>query len=133
MQNVHARPTIEKDGWDLLSAEQRAALAPDMFFLPPRARRETLKAGEAAKLLFDIETRAEGTIIDRGTERMWVLVKSKSAEGYIGVLDSNPGSASNLNLHEGDLILFRPEHICEIDTPPRDYIIEKYGNSFFQV
>ena len=131
MQSVHQNPTIENDGWTLLSAEQRAALAPDMFSLPTKAEREALSVGAAAKLLFDIETRSGGKVVDRGTERMWVIVKSRREKNYVGVLDNNPGGADNLNLHAGDLILFGPEHICEIGKPPRDYIVEKYGTSFF--
>jgi len=34
-------------------------------------------------------------------------------------------------LREGDVITFGPEHIAEISTPPREYVIEKYGASFF--
>ena len=128
----HTTPTLEKDGWTLLSAEERAAIAPDMFSLPSRSSRESMKAGEAAKLLFDIETRANGNVVDRGTERMWVIVKSKTADGYVGILDNDPGVADNLNLHEGDLVVFGPQHICGIDTPPREYIVEKYGSSFFK-
>ena len=131
MQVVHRNPTLEKDSWVLASAEERAAAAPDMFSIPTRAMRESLQAGMAAKLLFDIEIRANGKIVDRGTERMWVLVKSVSADGFIGVLDNDPGVAENLNLHEGDLLAFRPEHVCDIATPPRDYIVQKYGSAFF--
>jgi hypothetical protein len=132
MKIIHSNSTLEKDGWVLLSAEERAAAAPDMFSIPPRSVRDALQAGEAAKLLFDIETRAGGKVIDRGTERMWVIVKTKTADGYVGVLDNDPGAADNLSLHEGDLIVFGPEHVCDTSTPPRDYVVKKYGQSFFK-
>jgi uncharacterized protein YegJ (DUF2314 family) len=131
MKITDAASTIKKDGWVLLSAEERAVVAPDQFLIPAYSIRASLQAGDAAKLLFDIEIRADGKVIDRGTERMWVLVKSKTSTGYVGVLDNDPGHAENLNLHEGDQILFGPEHICDISAPPREYIIEKYGNDFF--
>lgn len=62
---------------------------------------------------------------------MWVIVKARIEGGYIGVLDNDPGAAENLRLHEGDNIVFGPEHIADIGTPPREYVIKKYGESFF--
>jgi uncharacterized protein YegJ (DUF2314 family) len=94
--------------------------------------RESLSPGDGAKLLFDIETREGGRIVDRGVDRMWVIVKAKTGEGFIGVLDNSPGAAENLRLHERDLVAFGPEHVADIGRPPRDYIVEKYGASFFE-
>jgi hypothetical protein len=125
-------PTIHEDGWALVSAEGHAATFPETFLIPSRAERESLSPGDGAKLLFDIETKEHGRVTDRGVDRMWVIVKGKTAEGYVGVLDSNPGTADNLKLHEGDVVVFGPEHVAGIDRPPRSYIIEKYGASFFE-
>jgi hypothetical protein len=122
---------LDNDGWELISAEDRNATHPDTFQIPAREKRESLAPGDAAKLLFDIETREEGRVVDRGVDRMWVIIKSRTEGGYIGVLDSNPGTAENLRLQEGDNITFGPEHITEIGSPPRDYVIKKYGASFF--
>ena len=63
---------------------------------------------------------------------MWVIIKAKTEEGYIGVLDNDPGTAENLTLHERDLVIFGPEHVADVRRPPRDYIVEKYGASFFE-
>ena len=126
-------PTIESHGWVLISGEERAAKSPDTFKIPPRGQRECLSPGTAAKLLFDIETRQDGRVLDRGVDRMWVIVKATTAEGYVGVLDNDPGLAENLHLREGDVIHFGPAHICEISAAPRDYIIEKYGTAFFDI
>jgi hypothetical protein len=122
---------LDNDGWELISAEDRNATHPDTFQIPAREKRESLAPGDAAKLLFDIETREEGRVVDRGVDRMWVIIKSRTEGGYIGVLDSNPGTAENLRLQEGDNITFGPEHITEIGSPPRDYVMKKYGASFF--
>jgi hypothetical protein len=92
--------------------------------------RRSLSPGDAAKLLFDIEARENG-IIDRGVHRMWVIVKARTESGYLGILDSDPGFAENLTLRPGDPIIFGPEHVIDTGRPPRDYIIEKYGASFF--
>ena len=51
--------------------------------------------------------------MDRGVDRMWVVVKARTNGGYVGVLDNNPGPAENLRLREGDNVAFGPEHIAE--------------------
>jgi hypothetical protein len=124
------KSTIASNGWELVSAEDRNAAHPSTFEIPARENRETLARGDGAKLLFDIETRENGRVIDRGVHRMWVIVRSCNEEGYIGVLDSDPGIEGDVQLHQGDFIKFGPEHIAEIDTPARDYVIKKYGASF---
>ena len=131
MEGQLSFPTIEKNGWALVSAEERAAAAPATFIIPSRAVRESLSSGDAAKLLFDIETREGGRVIDRGVDRMWVIIKAKTVGGYIGVLDNDPGHPENLMLQEGALVLFRPEHVADVAQPPRHYIVGKYGESFF--
>lgn len=131
MKESHYRPTIEQDGWSLISAEERHAAHPKTFSIPPRTKRDSLSPGDAAKLLFDIETKEDGKIVDRGVDRMWVIFKTTPTEGYIGVLDNDPGRAENLRLRKGDAIVFRSEHIAEIGRPPRRYIVENFGDSFF--
>jgi hypothetical protein len=93
MEGPLSFPTIEKNGWELVSAEERAAAAPATFIIPSRAVRESLSSGDAAKLLFDIETREGGCVIDRGVDRMWVIIKAKAEGSYVGVLDNDPGTA----------------------------------------
>ena len=130
MNVLHTNATIENDCWMLLSAEASAAAAPDTFLIPSRSERESLKPGDAAKLLFDIEAREGGKVAIRAVSRMWVIVKSITTDGYLGVLDNDPGTAEDLNLFPGDLVTFGPEHICDIATPPRDYVVQKYGTAF---
>jgi hypothetical protein len=57
---------IARDGWELVSAEDRNAAHPQTFPIPARERRESLAPGDGAKLVFDIETREEGSVVDRG-------------------------------------------------------------------
>ena len=132
MSDLPRQPSVAADGWTLALAEERFEAAPDSFPIPPRDERDSLSVGDAAKLLFDIETRENGRVIDRGVDRMWVIVKTRTAVGYVGVLDSDPGQAENLKLRKGDLIAFGPQHVVEIDRPPRTYIVENYGISFFE-
>jgi hypothetical protein len=58
--------------------------------------------------------------------------QGKPGNGDIGVLDNDPGAAENLKLRERDLAAFGPEHIADIGRPPRDYVVKKYGASFFE-
>ena len=122
---------MEVDGWTLLSSEERHAAHPGSFVIPSREARESLTPGAAVKLLFDIETQERGRVIDRGVDRMWVIVRSACDGRYEGVLDNDPGAAEHLNLRAGDIIVFGPEHVAAIDHPPREYLIRKYGDSWF--
>lgn len=128
---VKTAPTIETDGWTLISALARHEANPGSFDLPSQTSREQLRPGDAAKLLFDLESKENGEVFDRGVDRMWVIVRGRTKVGYEGVLDNNPGTADNVQLREGDTILFGPEHIVAIDQPPREYILDKYGLDFF--
>jgi hypothetical protein len=123
--------SIAEDGWTLVSAEVRHNEHPDSFRIPDRIERESLRTGDAAKLLFDIETREAGRAIDRGVDRLWVIVKRRAGIHYVGVLDSDPGIAQGLTLRPGTEVLFGPEHIIDLDHPPRSYVIDKYGPDFF--
>ena len=124
--------SLKNDGWALESGEERHARNPTQFALPSRTARESLERGDAAKLLFVIETSEAGSLVDRGVDRMWVIVKRRAGAAYVGVLSSDPGVADGLTLRPGAEILFGPEHVIEIDHPPREYILEKFGPTFFE-
>ena len=125
-------PSIKSEGWCLDSAERRHQQSPSTFEIPTRKEREALQPGDAAKLLFDIETREGGEVLHRGVDRMWVVVKSRTSTGYLGLLDNDPGLADGFDLRPGDQILFGPEHVAGIDTPPRQYVEQRFGPDFFE-
>jgi hypothetical protein len=122
--------TIQQDGWALQSAEARHRESPATFEIPAAESRAALRRGDAAKLLFDIETREGGIVVDRGVDRMWVIVTEVDGPLYVGVLDSDPGMADGLELRPGSEVLFRAEHVCGIDRPPDDYLVARFGPSF---
>lgn len=108
--------TLERDGWTLLSGEEqsiRSIRYAGTFHIPSRKARESLAAGDGVQLLFDIETRENGHLIDRGVDRMWVIVKRRSGEAYVGVLDNDPGREA-LQLGPGQPLKFGPEHVIAI-------------------
>jgi hypothetical protein len=116
----------------LLSAEERHAISPETFSIPDRSERESLSPGDGAQLLFDIETKEGGRVVDRGVDRMWVIVRGRTGDVYSGVLDSDPGQAEGLSLRPGTEVNFRPEHVIAIERPPEGYVLEKYGQEFFE-
>src|SRR5262245_3111573 len=118
--------TIAEDGWTLLSAEDRANQHPKTFAIPPRSVREALTRGDAAKLLFDIEVRESGHVVDRGTERMWVVVSERGPYHFVGLLANTP-AADHPTLKEGSPIIFGPEHVCDCDRPPQEFITKMLG------
>jgi len=124
--------TIEHDGWTLLSGEERHALHLETFWIPNRSKRESLSQGDAAQLLFDIETREDGRVVDRGVDRLWVIVKTRTKGVYCGILDSDPGQAEELPLRPGTEVNFLPEHVIAIDRLPDGYVLGKYGPTFFE-
>ena len=63
---------------------------------------------------------------------MWVIVKRRTGDLYVGVLDSDPGVAEGLTLRPGTEVLFGPEHVIGIDRPPDGYILEKFGPGFYE-
>lgn len=121
---------MKGEGWSLVSAEMRHERYPESFAIPDRAARESLQPGDAAKLLFDIETRADGRLVDRGVDRMWVIVTRRIEGGYAGILESDPGTADGLDLHPGMEVRFGAEHVADIGHPPRSYLAGKYGRDF---
>ena len=125
------KPTIDSEGWRLVSAEERSQAYPG-FSLPSVETRRTVRLGQAVQLLFEITTRQYGRIIDHGVDRMWVIVKCRSGGRYTGVLDNDPGYSENLRLRAGDVIAFGPEHIIDVTDPPPDYVLAKYGAGFFE-
>jgi hypothetical protein len=123
--------TIDVDGWELESAEARHAASPDTFRIPSRAQRERLQPGDGAKLLFRIASPGH-TGVERGVERMWVIVRRRVEGLYVAVLDSTPSSTDpSTSLARGTVLAFAPEHVADINTPSRDYVIRQYGETFF--
>jgi hypothetical protein len=124
------RATLGEHFWQLQSGEARHAARPDTFWLPERARREQLRRGQAARLLFEIEGEADDGTVERTVERMWVIVAERVDDGYVGVLDNRPASldpAPNVYLVEGAEVPFWPEHVIDIAEPPAEWAEHRLG------
>src|SRR5215510_4632627 len=109
-------PRLETDFWELRSAEESHRMNPDTFWIPAQSDRENLRRGQAARLIFDIETDDSGNIAVGG-ERMWVIVAEKHGDTYIGILDNQPATvepADTVYLCFGAEVPFRAEHVIDI-------------------
>ncbi|WP_206075657.1 hypothetical protein [Marinobacter sp. NP-4(2019)] len=123
-------PSFEQDHWELGSAEESHAKAPDTFWIPELAARKSLKRGDAEKLLFQIEFLDEGGAPFIQVERMWVIVSEVIGDSYIGTLDSKPATVEpedDVYLVFGAEIPFKAEHIADIGAPPEDYVEWQLG------
>ena len=116
-------PTIKTDYWELRSAEESHAKNGDNFWIPSLEARQNIKRGQAARLIFDIEVDDEGEI-DLVGERMWVIVKEKLGDTYIGILDNQPTCSAfedAVYLCLGAEVPFLAEHVIYINSPPQDH------------
>jgi hypothetical protein len=107
-------PSLDTDGWELESAEERLAAAPTTFTSPSREDREAVTVGTMAKLLFLFLNHEDAKpIVD--CERMWVTVLSANERHYEGRLESLPATSDALR--PGQIVPFGPEHIAALSTP----------------
>ncbi|WP_090938733.1 DUF2314 domain-containing protein [Azotobacter beijerinckii] len=93
--------------YTLDSGEELSREFPETFWMPPRDERENLLPGELVKLMFRISLEE-----DQHVERMWVIVKERKGNSYIGVLDNDPYCTAELRT--GEEVEFCPEHVIQI-------------------
>jgi len=116
-------PSLDRDFWTLASGEARHAESPESFWIPPRSARESLRVGEAAKLLFEVESEDESGRVQHDCERMWVVVAEVVPPFFIGRLTNAPIAAGSEFYLELDVeVPFLPEHVIKIDQPPADFL-----------
>lgn len=102
------KPHFETDGWCLEDGEARHAEAPETFWIPDRQRRECLEAGDLAKLIFRIG-------VDNADESVAFERMERTADGYLGVLDNEPGTiAENDEFWLGSELPFSAKHVINI-------------------
>ena len=115
--------SLKEDGRELESAVARQRASPETFCIPTRTARETLRTGDCAKLLFRFA---------EAGERMWVLVAGREKLRYSGVLLNQPVSfeAELPPVQKGSIIVFKSEHVCDIDQAPLKHIRKEFGGDF---
>lgn len=107
-------PDIDADGWCLDSGEARHAEAPDTFWIPQRAARENLQPGDLAKLIFQISV--DDLEEPVSVERMWVIVRERVDDVYLGILDNEPSAiVENDEFWIGTEVPFAAHHVIDIE------------------
>jgi hypothetical protein len=122
--------TFETDYWELRSAKESHRENPDKFWIPELKVRQNLKRGNAVKLIFDFEGYNENRGLEIGGERMWVIVKEKIRDFFLGILDNQPAGIDEGFLDKNSEIYFKAEHIIDVGYPPKDYLEERFGEDF---
>jgi hypothetical protein len=122
---------FEEDYWQLRNGEESNKESPKSFWIPELEKRKSLKIGDAAKVILEIESEKEdGEIIVEG-ERGYVIVSEVVGDKYIGILDFQPAciekGQEDIYLCFGAEIPFSHEHVIDIDRPPEDYIEWQLG------
>jgi len=97
----------------LRNAEASHRENPVTFSIPRSDERRNLREGDVVKMIFEPCQPGESA------ERMWVIVKQKLPDGYIGALDNIPATIENLEA--GEEFKFGPEHVIAIKTDKDRY------------
>jgi hypothetical protein len=121
---------LSRDFWGLRSGEESARKSPDNFKIPSLDARKGLNRGDAAKLIFEIESEDEGGKVVLQGERIWVIVLEQVGPYYIGILDGQPASvepSEKVYLCFGAEVPFLPEHVIDIASPPTEYVEWQLG------
>jgi len=107
-------PSFEHDGWQLEDGEQLHRQAPATFEIPNLAVRQILEPGDFAKLVFRIALEGENN--EAAVERMWVIVRERTPDGYLGILNNEPSLIEeNGDFWLGAELPFEPRHIISVD------------------
>jgi hypothetical protein len=107
------RPDFNIDGWSLEDGEEYHRRAPTTFPLPDLEVRQILQPGDFAKLIFKIAVDNDDE--PEAFERMWVIVRERTSDGYLGMLDNEPSAIEqNGEFWEGSELPFEPKHIIAV-------------------
>ena len=117
--------------WNRRRHDTQRTLIPSGFLLAPGAK--DFNRGMARSCCSKSHPKeAQAASAGRaGIERMWVIGRRRLDGFYVGVLDSTPLDADSRSLRRGSTIVFAPEHIADISRPDREYVVARYGETFF--
>jgi hypothetical protein len=84
---------------------------PGTYAIPPARQRNNLQPGQLVKLVFRISHEDKVDV-----ERMWVVVKTKHSNYYVGVLDNDAYCTDKIA--SGLEVRFDPRHVIQIYRAP---------------
>lgn len=104
----------KKKYYELLDPRIQAGESPFTFYLPNVSIIKKLKKGDSVKLIFPLKEKREDL---PHSERMWVTIKSRIENNFIGKLENRPKYIKELE--KGDIIEFKEYHVIDssIDDP----------------
>lgn len=103
---------LTADGWELEDGEARHTEAPSSFDIPPAAERHSLQPGQVVKLMFRIALRDDEGNESERTERMWVIVRGRVEDYYVGTLDNDAYCTDEFKA--GRTVVFAARHVIQI-------------------
>lgn len=106
------RPTIEEDGWELMSAVRMNMRYPQSFKIPLESEIKSLQQNNLVKLLFAF-AEEDNTI---NFERMWVKIIEVDGDGFTGILETNPIEVGELQTMTK--IKFEYENVASVIKRP---------------
>jgi hypothetical protein len=92
----------------LLNAEAQNAKHPDTCWIPPKDVRNNLRAGDLAKVSFQLTGK------EVAAERIWILVTGRMGDSYIGTINNYPVF---LEAEAGDVVTFKAENVIDAKRP----------------
>jgi uncharacterized protein YegJ (DUF2314 family) len=109
-RNEAPAPESLKVTFTLEDAQQRHRENPDTFEIPSEQELEKLAPSWFAKLIFKINLPD-----DEPVERMWVLIKERNGDRFVGGLENDPVSTDALK--SGERVEFELRHIIDVMSP----------------
>lgn len=107
---------LDIDGWHLLSGVASNERSPQTFHIPEESERYSLEVGDIVKLQFEFSLFDRDGNDELFGERMWVEVKGYAGPYLVGELRNSPVCSDEQdNLTFGDVVIFLPEHVIDIE------------------
>jgi hypothetical protein len=107
---------LDIEGWHLLSGVASSERSPQSFHIPEESERYSLEVGDFVKLQFEFSLFDSDGDDELFCERMWVEVKGYTGPYLVGELRNRPVCSDEQDyLTFGDVVVFLPEHVIDIE------------------
>ncbi len=103
---------IETDSWELEDGEAKNSENPTSFFIPSLESRQNLLPDDKAKLILRIRTVNDKDVEEDNVEGMWVIVREKKEDFFVGILDTTAECTDEMKM--GMEVLFEARHVVQV-------------------
>lgn len=108
---------IKNDSWELEDGEAKNNENPTSFFIPSIDSRKNLLPDDKAKIIMRIRTINDKDVEEDNVEGMWVIVREKTEDYFVGVLDTSPDCTDEIKM--GMEVVFEPRHVVQVHAQKR--------------